>query len=103
MVTARTAVVFVSGSRPVYERMAGILTTISPNCSYLGPLGQGMRMKYVANLLAVVNVAAAAEAMAFAGRLGLDLRPGRRANGQQPGGDIRAVLDSSAIDSCRPI
>lgn len=73
MVADRAAVVYASGDRSSYERVAGILSTISPRCAYVGLLGQGMRMKYVANLLAVVNAATTAEAMAFAARLGLDL------------------------------
>lgn len=73
MVEARRAVIYASGDPAAFEGVKDVLTAISPNLAYVGSLGQGTKMKHVANLLAVVHVAAAAEAMAFADRLGLDL------------------------------
>ncbi len=73
MVAARKGVVYASGDREAYERVAPLLHTISPDAAYVGELGAGTRMKFVANLLVLVHVAAAAEAMALATSLGLDL------------------------------
>ncbi|MBS1677440.1 MAG: NAD(P)-dependent oxidoreductase [Actinobacteria bacterium] len=73
MAAARAAVIFASGRPEAYERVAAILAEVSPGVAYVGALGAGTRMKYVANLLVIVHVTAAAEAMALAEQLDLDL------------------------------
>lgn len=73
MAAAGAAVIYGSGEPRAYARVAPLLEAISPGATYVGDAGNGMRMKYVANLLVLVHVAATAEAMAFATRLGLDL------------------------------
>lgn len=73
MAAARIAVVYASGDRTAYDSVAALLRVISPGVEYVGDLGTGTRMKYVANLLVLAHVAATAEAMAFATALGLDL------------------------------
>ena len=73
MAEAKMSVIYASGDRAAFERVAGPVTVLSPGVAYVGELGSGTRMKYVANLLALVHVGAAAEAMAFAASLGLDL------------------------------
>jgi 3-hydroxyisobutyrate dehydrogenase len=73
MAAAGVAVIYASGDRSRHGRVEALLQALSPAATYVGPLGDGMRMKYVANLLVLVHVAAAAEAMALARRLGLDL------------------------------
>ena len=73
MAAKRAAVVFASGDRATYERVVPLLGAISPGQTYVGELGAGTKIKYVANLLVAVHVTAAAEAMAFADALGLDL------------------------------
>jgi len=55
----------IAGARPVLERLGAILI-----CG--DEVGQGQAMKLVNQLLATVHVVAAAEALAFAERLGLD-------------------------------
>jgi 3-hydroxyisobutyrate dehydrogenase len=58
----------------VFERHRALLATLSSQAHRLGPrLGDGARTKLVNNLLAGVNLAGAAEALALADRLGLDL------------------------------
>jgi 3-hydroxyisobutyrate dehydrogenase-like beta-hydroxyacid dehydrogenase len=58
----------------VFERHRPLLETLSARLFRVGArLGDGARTKLVNNLLAGVNLAAAAEAMALAERLGLDL------------------------------
>lgn len=73
MARAKLAVIYSSGAPAAHERIAEVLTTMAPGSVYVGELGAGTKFKYVANLLAFVHVTAAAEAMAFAETLGLDL------------------------------
>jgi len=72
MAAAKEAVVFVSGEQDVYARVKDVISAIAPKNIYVGEFGQATNMKYVANFLAFVHVAVAAEAMAFAGLVGLD-------------------------------
>jgi 3-hydroxyisobutyrate dehydrogenase-like beta-hydroxyacid dehydrogenase len=72
MAEERKAVVFASGDRASYDRVAEIIKAIAPANVFVGELGAGTNFKYVANLLAFVHVTAAAEAMAFAAAAGLD-------------------------------
>lgn len=73
MVAGGVSVIYASGDRAAYDRVAGLLSEVSPGVAYVGEFGSGTKMKYVANLLALVHVTAAGEAMAFAAALGLDL------------------------------
>jgi 3-hydroxyisobutyrate dehydrogenase-like beta-hydroxyacid dehydrogenase len=68
----REAVVFVSGEKATYDRVVEFLQALTPKQLYLGPFGNATNMKYVANFLAFTHVTVAAEAMAFAGAVGLD-------------------------------
>jgi len=57
----------------VFERWSPLLQTLASRCFRVGARpGDGARTKLVNNLLAAVNLAGAAEALALAGRLGLD-------------------------------
>lgn len=58
----------VAGVRPLLTALASSLVVVGPR------LGDGQRMKLVNQLLAGVHIAAAAEALALAERLGLDAR-----------------------------
>jgi L-threonate 2-dehydrogenase len=73
MAEAKQAVVFASGDRATYDRLAEVIGAIAPINVFVGGLGAGTNFKYVANLLAFVHVTVAAEAMAFAQAAGLDL------------------------------
>ena len=64
---------FASGERSDYERARPAIQTFTERSDFVGPFGNGMRMKLVANTLVCTNTAAAAEALAFAQRLGLDM------------------------------
>lgn len=64
---------FASGERGDYERALPVIQAFTERSDYVGPFGNGMRMKLVANTLVCTNTAAAAEALAFAQRLGLDI------------------------------
>lgn len=58
----------------VYEQQAGLLRDLSAKVFHISEKpGDGARTKLVNNLLAGINLVGAAEALALAGRLGLDL------------------------------
>lgn len=58
----------------VYEQQAGLLRALSAKVFHISEKpGDGARTKLVNNLLAGINLVGAAEALALAGRLGLDL------------------------------
>jgi 3-hydroxyisobutyrate dehydrogenase-like beta-hydroxyacid dehydrogenase len=68
----KEAVIFASGEKSSYDRAQELLQALTPKQMYLGPFGNATKMKYVANFLAFTHVTVAAEAMAFAGAVGLD-------------------------------
>jgi L-threonate 2-dehydrogenase len=64
----------VAGARAVYEAQSHLLQALSSRVFYVGErVGDGARTKLVNNLLAATNLVAAAEALALAQRMGLDL------------------------------
>ncbi len=64
---------FGSGEQRHYERALPVIEAFTERADYVGAFGNGMRLKLVANTLVATNTAAAAEALALADRLGLDL------------------------------
>ena len=73
MVAEGHGVVFVGGERAAFDRWRALLDTILPRPVYVGPAGQAMALKLVANLLVGLHSAAAAEALTMARKAGLDL------------------------------
>jgi 3-hydroxyisobutyrate dehydrogenase len=73
MVRPRLATTFASGAPASVETVRPVLEAISGPWVYAGPFGAGAGLKYVANLLMAVHTVAAAEAIALARQLGLDL------------------------------
>ena len=71
---ARTTdiVVYASGSRTAYRRVATILDAFACARYYVGPFGAGSKTKLVANLLVAIHNVAAAEALVLARQAGLD-------------------------------
>jgi L-threonate 2-dehydrogenase len=64
----------VACANEVYEAHRALIETLSSRVFRIGErTGDGARTKLVNNLLAAINLVGAAEAMALAGRLGLDL------------------------------
>jgi len=63
---------FVGGERRVFERWRPLLEAVLPRAVYIGPAGQAMVLKLVANLLVALHSAAAAEALHLARQAGLD-------------------------------
>ena len=69
-----TMSLMLAGAAPVIKRCQPLLDALSSQQFYLGErLGDGARTKLVNNLLAGINLAGAAEVLALAQRLGLDL------------------------------
>lgn len=69
---AGKASLFVSGEEAVYDRVRAELAfaAVTP---LVGPFGAGTKLKYIANLLIGIHIAATAEAIALAERSDLDL------------------------------
>jgi L-threonate 2-dehydrogenase len=72
---AGTLSMMASGSDAAFDRCSAVIEATTAKCFRLSRRpGDGSRMKIVNNMLAAANLAAGCEAMAFASRLGLDLR-----------------------------
>ena len=69
----RDLVAYVSGAERDCAESLPIIKTFTRAQYLLGALGNGTRMKLVANLLVAIHNVAAAEALVFAARAGLDL------------------------------
>jgi 3-hydroxyisobutyrate dehydrogenase-like beta-hydroxyacid dehydrogenase len=68
----RDLVVYASGDRRAYRRVAPVLDAVARAHYHVGPFGAGSKMKFVANLLVAIHNVAAAEALALAKKAGLD-------------------------------
>jgi 3-hydroxyisobutyrate dehydrogenase-like beta-hydroxyacid dehydrogenase len=68
----RDVLVYGSGPQDAYERCLPAFRGFSRAPHYVGPFGNGSKMKYVANLLVAIHTVAAGEAFALARRAGLD-------------------------------
>ncbi len=64
--------IYVSGDRTAYRKTVPVLEGFTSANYYVGPFGNGSRMKFVANLLVAVHNVAAAEAMVLGMKAGLD-------------------------------
>jgi 3-hydroxyisobutyrate dehydrogenase-like beta-hydroxyacid dehydrogenase len=68
---SRDIVVYASGDRQAIRRLRPLFRGFAREAHDLGALGNGSRMKYVANLLVAINNVAAAEAMVLGMKAGL--------------------------------
>lgn len=69
-----TMSLMVAAAQPVYARHEALLKHLASRCFYLGErIGDGARTKLVNNLLASINLVGAAECMALAKQLSLNL------------------------------
>ena len=68
---SRDIVVYASGDRKAIKRLRRVFAGFARSAHDLGALGNGSRMKYVANLLVAINNVAAAEAMVLGIKAGL--------------------------------
>jgi NAD binding domain of 6-phosphogluconate dehydrogenase/NAD-binding of NADP-dependent 3-hydroxyisobutyrate dehydrogenase len=73
MVGPRLATTFASGDPASIERARPVLDAIAGPWVHTGEFGTGAAMEYVASMLLAAHTVAAAEALAFARRAGLDL------------------------------
>jgi len=64
--------VYASGDETVVERLKPLFSSFSRQTHYVGPYGNGSKMKYVANLLVAIHNVSAAEAMVLGMKAGLD-------------------------------
>jgi len=64
--------IYVSGDRTAYRTVVPVLQGFTSANYYVGPFGNGSKMKFVANLLVAIHNVAAAEAMVLAMKAGLD-------------------------------
>ena len=69
---AKDVVVYASGGRKSYGRIALVLDGFARAHYYVGAFGAGSKVKFVANLLVAIHNVAAAEAMVLAMKSGLD-------------------------------
>ena len=73
MVEPGLATTFASGDEETVEKVRSVLDAISGPWVYAGAFGAGASLKYVSSMLVAAHTVAAAEALAFARRRGLDL------------------------------
>jgi putative dehydrogenase len=69
---AKDITIFVSGDEEAFRHAEPVLARFLSVIRYVGPFGAGSKIKYVANLLVAIHTLAAAEAIAFAEKAGLD-------------------------------
>ena len=69
---AKDLLIYVSGERAAYGKIAPVLPGFTSAAYYVGPFGAGSKMKFVANLLVAIHNVAAAEAMVLGMKAGLD-------------------------------
>jgi 3-hydroxyisobutyrate dehydrogenase-like beta-hydroxyacid dehydrogenase len=69
---AKDLLIYVSGERTAYKKIAPVLPGFTSANFYVGPFGSGSKMKFVANLLVAIHNVAAAEAMVLGMKAGLD-------------------------------
>ena len=71
----KDVVVYASGTRKAYSRITKVLDVFTRAHYYVGPFGDGSKVKFVANLLVAIHNVAAAEALVLAMKAGL--KPGK--------------------------
>lgn len=69
---AKDLLIYVSGDRAAYRKIAPVLEGFTSASYYVGAFGAGSKMKFVANLLVAIHNVAAAEAMVLGMKAGLD-------------------------------
>lgn len=72
MMRAGRASIFGSGARASYDEVLPVLEAMAGRVAYVGEVGAGTVLKHIATMLAGIECVAAAEAMAYAERAGVD-------------------------------
>lgn len=78
--------VYASGDAAAIRALRPVFAGFARRIHTVGGFGNGMRMKLVANLLVAIHNVSSAEALLFAGRLGLDARQTLDVIGEGAGG-----------------
>lgn len=65
-------VFLLGGDAAVLDRVRPVLTTLGTELHHIGPLGSGLVVKIVNNMMSIANVAVAAEAMVLGVKAGVD-------------------------------
>ena len=65
-------VFLLGGDAAVLERVRPVLTTLGTELHHIGPLGSGLVVKIVNNMMSIANVAVAAEAMVLGVKAGVE-------------------------------
>ena len=68
----RDIMLYGSGDEAAFDSARPLVDAVAKNTKYIGPFGNGSKMKYVANLLVANHVASAAEAMVVGIKGGLE-------------------------------
>jgi L-threonate 2-dehydrogenase len=68
---AKDLLIYVSGERAAYSKTVPVLQGFTSANYYVGPFGNGSKIKFVANLLVAIHNVAAAEAMVLGMKAGL--------------------------------
>jgi 3-hydroxyisobutyrate dehydrogenase len=72
MVMAKKAPVYLAGDAQACKRLEPVVKAFADVCLYLGAFGSASKIKFVNNLLVIVNTAAIGEAIALGLRAGVD-------------------------------
>ena len=68
----RDLAIYASGERSAYDAALPVLDTIARAVRFVGPYGNGSKLKYIANLLVTIHNVSTAEAVVLAQKAGLD-------------------------------
>ena len=68
----RDLAIYASGDRSAYDAALPVLEAIARSVRYVGPYGNGSKLKYIANLLVTIHNVSTAEAVVLAQKAGLD-------------------------------
>ena len=71
MLASMTASIYVSGDKELYERCLSVFEGFAATSFFVGPVGNGTRMKLLANYLVHVHTTAAAECIVMGEKAGL--------------------------------
>ncbi len=91
--------VMVGGERSAFEACEALFRCFAKRWEHVGPWGSGAKMKLVTNLVLGLNRAALAEALALAGRVGLD--PALTLDILKAGAARSAVMDAKGAKMVR--
>lgn len=111
MVAERQAVFFLSGREGTFAAVRPYLDALSRKVFFMGAFGNALNTKLCANMLVAINIASAAEALAFGAKLGIPpeqlvaaLKDGAGASlqfsaraGRMVHGDWHQVMGSTAL------